>query len=230
MASHFALRLAPRLNRASQALTDSQQASKHSSIASKDLRSLNPTDAYESGTGLNLKGKPGDGDIARPDNQCIVVICGLPGVGKSHLAATLAKVVAAEHISSRQVRKQLNARRLYSFKDKLAIYFGMACAARKVLENGRSVVIDATFYHHTMRDLFKALALDTQTDIFFILVEAPERLVRSRLLGNPSKFGIYQKLKTQFEKVSEPCLSLWFETGNIGHMLFFARQYLDRKQ
>ena len=106
----------------------------------------------------------------------IIIASGLPGSGKSYFASRLAKKLDALYLSSDQLRLDQNALGKYSLKDKLAIYLAMSDQTAKAVDNDQNVVVDATFYHHTMRDLFVELARMHHTPLYVFLIVADEEL------------------------------------------------------
>ena len=160
----------------------------------------------------------------------MTLVCGLPGSGKSFFASRLAARINADYINSDRVRKELLAMGRYSFEDKLRIYQHMAERAAALISQGKDVVVDATFYHHTMRELFMEAALQDQCPVRFIVIVASEALVRERLsrprTESEADLGVYQTMKAQFEKFTQPHLRLQSEANNIEQMLAAAVEYL----
>lgn len=160
----------------------------------------------------------------------MTLVCGLPGSGKSFFASRLATRINAEYINSDQVRKELLAMGRYSFEDKLRIYQHMAERAAALISQGKDVVVDATFYHHSMRELFMEAALQDQCPVRFIVIVASEALVRERLsrprTDSEADLGVYQTMKAQFEDFTQPHLRLQSEEDNIQPMLAAAVDYL----
>ena len=163
----------------------------------------------------------------------IIITSGLPGSGKTYFASSLAKQLGALYLGSDQLRADQNALGQYSLKDKLSIYLAMADQTAKAVENSQNVVVDATFYHHTMRNLFIELALMHHTPLYVILVEADEDLIRDRLSKprqlSEADLGVYQSMKAQFEKMDIPHLILHSERDNITQMLPSAKDYIFNK-
>ncbi|WP_221393543.1 ATP-binding protein [Dyadobacter sp. NIV53] len=163
----------------------------------------------------------------------IVIVSGLPGSGKSFFAEKLSKALGAEYISSDRIRKGLNASGLYTFSDKLAIYLAMAEKTRKAVKGNRTVVVDATFYHHTMRDYFKQLAEEETVPIYFILVKTTEQIAKKRLseprADSEADYGVYVSIKNQFEKYTFPHLTLFSTNDNIEEMLSKTTEQLSKR-
>lgn len=160
----------------------------------------------------------------------IIIASGLPGSGKSYFASRLAQQLKALYLSSDQLRHDKNALGKYSLKDKLCIYLAMADQTGKAVDKGQNVVVDATFYHHTMRNLFVELAHMHHTPLYIFLVEANEDLIKERL-NKPRKLseadlGVYKSMKMQFEKMDLPHLVLKSQKDNITQMLQSAMDFI----
>ena len=93
----------------------------------------------------------------------VIVVCGVPAAGKSHLALALAEVSGLPHLSSDVTRKRLAGIRprqraasaAYSAEFNLLTY----CRARPARGAGRrphcgGAIVDATFRHRADRDAF----------------------------------------------------------------------------
>lgn len=160
----------------------------------------------------------------------MTLVCGLPGSGKSFFASRLAARINADYINSDRVRKELLAMGRYSLEDKLRIYQHMAGRAAALGSQGKDVVVDATFYHHTMRQLFTQTALQNRCPIRFIVIVASEALVKERLsrprTESEADLGVYLAMKAQFEKFTQPHLRLQSKADNIEQMLAAAVDYL----
>jgi predicted kinase len=160
----------------------------------------------------------------------IIVVSGLPGTGKSYFAEKLSGRLGAVHFNSDKMRNALHARGKYTIGDKLHIYRVMAEEADQVLGQGKSVIVDATFYKHEMIDLFTKLAKDHASPIRFIKIEADESLVRERLqkrrTDSEADFQVYVKIKDEFEDLDVPHLVIQSEADNIDTMIESALRYI----
>jgi predicted kinase len=77
--------------------------------------------------------------------KSLVIVCGLPGSGKSYFARALAERIGAKHLNSDEIRQHLFEDRSYSTREKIAVYRQMADLAFEYLEKDKRVVVDATF-------------------------------------------------------------------------------------
>jgi len=147
----------------------------------------------------------------------LVVMMGLPAVGKTHLARRLAERIGAFHLLSDSVRKQLlgipvGQRRTEGFGG--GIYKGnisektyeeLLRRARVFLAAGFSVVADATFLSDDSRRRARAAAAKAGVSVLFVFADCPERTVRSRLRRRAGEYSfsdatidIYRAMKSRF--------------------------------
>ncbi len=162
------------------------------------------------------------------------MIAGLPGSGKSYFAEKLAENLGAVHINSDQVRNAEKALGQYSFQDKFKVYEEMVRLSANALKEKKVVVVDATFYQQSLREMFFSLAKTLVVPTVFIEVYADESLIRERL-KQPRKyseadFEVYKKIKSNFETITEPHLRLQSNNQNILDMIDTAIQYIRKNQ
>jgi predicted kinase len=163
----------------------------------------------------------------------MIIVSGLPGSGKSYFAENLAIQLGAAHISSDRERNSMGARGRYSYEQKLSIYNAMARKTRQLVESGKHVVVDATFYRSEMIDLFKGVAKECRCPIWFIKIEANDDLIRERIRkprkDSEANYDVYLKIKDQFEKLKVPHLILRSRRNNIKAMLSSALEYIGQR-
>ena len=164
----------------------------------------------------------------------IILVAGLPGSGKSYFAERLAKKLNAKYLNSDRVRIALHASGKYSAKDKLIIYKELLLQTMNAIENKQDVIVDATFYHHTMREMFLRLADGYNQDVRLIEVVADEALIRERL-RHPRKyseadFSVYETVREDFEGITMPHLVLESTDTNLEEMLNSAVTYIQSER
>jgi len=136
----------------------------------------------------------------------IVVICGLPGVGKSTLAKYLAPMINFTILSSDKIRKELFPNPTYSPFERKLVYDVMMILAKYLNESGCNCILDATFNREDSRlEIKEKLHLE---DREFQIVEClcPEEVVISRLKSRKDEYSdatieTYQKMKKIYEPV-----------------------------
>jgi len=163
----------------------------------------------------------------------IIIVFGLPGSGKTYFATHLAKMIDATYVNSDQVRQTMLDVRVYSIREKLLVYNEMLVQMHKAVRQHKNLVLDATFYTNDIRKKFLDAAEDID-DIFFIEVRAEESLIMERLKkprkDSEADFGVYKKIKTQWEPFYEDHLVLQSTDNNLDEMLEKATAYLDLKK
>lgn len=138
----------------------------------------------------------------------LIIVCGLPGSGKTTLARALARKYSAVHLSSDIVRKKIVAAPTYSAEEKRRVYDEFAAHAERLLAKGKDVVADATFYRREQRMRMVRLATAAGTRSYIVLCVLPDRETEERLAGkgprgkSDADYGVYTRMKRQFEPVS----------------------------
>ena len=119
----------------------------------------------------------------------LVVVGGPPGSGKTTLAGALGEELAAIVLCSDETRKELAAPAsggtggdesgLYSEEMTARTYSTLLSRAKAALEQGQSVVLDATFTSSSQREAARELASATASELTELRCEAPGGLHRT---------------------------------------------------
>jgi predicted kinase len=136
----------------------------------------------------------------------IVIICGLPGVGKSTLAKNLAPMINATILSSDKIRKELFPNPTYSPFERKLVYDVMIILAKYLNQVRCNCILDATFNKEDSRlEIREKLQLN---DRQFQIVECfcTEEVIISRLKSRKYDYSdatieVYQKMKKIYEPV-----------------------------
>jgi predicted kinase len=136
----------------------------------------------------------------------IVIICGLPGVGKSTLAKNLAPMINATILSSDKIRKELFPNPTYSPFERKLVYDVMIILSKYLNEARCNCILDATFNREDSRlEVRERIELN---DRQFQIVEClcSEDVVISRLKSRNDDYSdatieTYQKMKKIYEHV-----------------------------
>ncbi|OZE34193.1 MULTISPECIES: AAA family ATPase [unclassified Rhodococcus (in: high G+C Gram-positive bacteria)] len=127
----------------------------------------------------------------------ITLVGGLPGTGKSTVAAALAERTGAVVLSSDVVRKEsagLDPRSphpsavgcgLYTSEKTASTYAELMHRAREQVGMGRSVVIDASWNDEKSREHALELAAGTHTDLVELECRTPEHIALERITTRP---------------------------------------------
>jgi aminoglycoside phosphotransferase family enzyme/predicted kinase len=153
----------------------------------------------------------------------LIVMCGLPGSGKSWLARHLARALDAAALASDVIRKRLagipatarasgaEAEALYSRRSSERTYAALLEQARARLGERRTVVADATFPHARSRAPFVEAARAAGAPLVVVHLDCPEAGIARRLRDRPraadeasdADWAVYHRLKPHFEPPRE---------------------------
>jgi len=161
----------------------------------------------------------------------VILVFGLPGSGKTTLAAELAGRLKALYLSSDRLRKEMIRDISYAPEEKSAVYDRMLGIAKEaVVRHDDDVVVDATFHRAEERRLFRE-ALSGETVLYLIEVCAKEELIRERLsaprVDSDADFAVYEKIGAEWEPEESGHLVLWSERDNLEAMVHAAMDYIN---
>jgi len=139
------------------------------------------------------------------DGQRLVVLCGLPGVGKSTVAAMVADRLGATRFRTDAVRKELFAEPTYDDAETEQVYAELHGRARRALEAGEAVVLDATFARSEHRLRSRELAASCAVPFSLVEVVCEESVVDRRLAEregiSDADRAVYRQFREEFEPV-----------------------------
>ena len=163
----------------------------------------------------------------------LIIVCGLPGTGKSTFAASLSAAMDAIHLNTDKVRSDLDRRGHYSREDKALIYDILLQTTREKVKNGELVVLDGTFYRQALRKPFIALAEELNAQVHWFEVIASEAVVRERVARQrpytEADFQVYRKIKDAYDPLVIPHLVLDSELLSPAEMVSTAMEYLKNR-
>jgi hypothetical protein len=141
-----------------------------------------------------------------------VVVCGLPGMGKSLFCRKLAERLPFVNLSSDALRRQLFLRPSYSDEENKRLFPVCHILMRDLLKQGIPVIFDATNLLERHREYLYRIADETRARLFLVRVEAPPAIARWRLENRKRKmqddgesvadWEIYRRMKLRTEAIS----------------------------
>jgi predicted kinase len=112
----------------------------------------------------------------------LVVITGLPGVGKSTVAKILAEHVGMLRLNSDVIRQELfPEKRTYDWKETARVIQETKLQVRNALRDGKDVVLDALFTKERARNEYRRIAEEEGADFRLLYLAAGESDVKDRL-------------------------------------------------
>ncbi|HYX54633.1 MAG TPA: ATP-binding protein [Nitrososphaeraceae archaeon] len=137
-----------------------------------------------------------------------MIVCGLPGVGKTTIAKDLAPLINAVVLSTDKIRKELIPNPTYKKQEKKLIYNVLLIVAKYLHQAGINCILDATFNtENSRKELRKKLGL-SQEQICIVECICPDDIVISRLKDRKNDYSdadisIYKKMKRIYQPIKE---------------------------
>ena len=162
----------------------------------------------------------------------IIIIFGLPGSGKSYFASRLAKKLKAKYVSSDVIRNQLFNVKDYTLDEKKKVYSEMIREMEKAIQQNVNIILDATFYKKSIRNMMSEAAKKYGFSILFIEVRADEKIIKERLNRkrqySDADYSVYLHIKEVFEPMEKEHLVLQSTQENINKMMDIAFKYIQK--
>jgi len=145
-----------------------------------------------------------------------ILLCGLPGSGKTWLARLLRPCLDGVHLQTDRIRRELFPIRHYTQEESQAVYRELRSRAAEALRAGQSVILDGTFLVARERAAAYALFRELRVPFITLLATVSEEVARARfarkpLFPDPDDFSeatveVYLELKEKLS--SDPACSL----------------------
>jgi len=111
----------------------------------------------------------------------LLVLMGVPGVGKSHCARLLGARLGAAHIATDQLRSRLFIAASYAEEENATIFRCVEALVNELLDERHRVIVDATNLVARNREPAVAAALRHAVPLIFVRVVADEAAILDRL-------------------------------------------------
>ena len=136
----------------------------------------------------------------------IIILCGLPGVGKTTVAKNLAPLIDATILSSDKIRKELIPQPTYERYERELIYQVMILLAKYLHKVGKNCILDATFNKEEFRNQVKKKTHCGNDQFFIVECFCSENIAISRIKSRKGGYSdanvsIYLKMKKIYEPV-----------------------------
>lgn len=143
------------------------------------------------------------GDSTGPGS--LVVVCGLPGVGKTTVAMRIADHLDSEILRTDVIRKSLFDDPSYTADETAAVYDALIRRARERLVTGVSVVLDATFADATFRRNARAMGEQVAESFDLVEVACDESVVKRRIEQrdgiSDADFQVHLHFREEFDRI-----------------------------
>ena len=111
----------------------------------------------------------------------LILVMGLPGVGKSHCARLLCGQLGAAHVASDELRSRLFIAASYADEENRAVFAAATALVDGLLAEGHRVVVDATNLVARNRAGTVEAAKRRGIPVTYVRVTAPDEEARERL-------------------------------------------------
>ena len=117
----------------------------------------------------------------------LLVFFGFVRAGKTHAARLATLALKAVYLSTDVIQEQLindgviPSQERYTLERMEQVYDEFFAQAKSSLENGKNVVLDATFTKQESRDRVIKLAKETEANLFVFLVKCDEATIEERI-------------------------------------------------
>ena len=149
-------------------------------------------------------------------DPALVILCGLPGTGKSFLARRLADQLPALIVESDLIRKVLFPQPDYSFQESRYTHRVGHRLIEEALKKGFNVISDATNLAEWHRESLSRIAQRTNARFVIVQITAAGPVIQDRLTRrhadraphdySDATWQVYEKLKPSFEPIAGPHL------------------------
>jgi predicted kinase len=146
----------------------------------------------------------------------LILLCGLPGTGKSYLARRLALQLPVVVMETDFVRKTLFSPPTYSAEESSLVHKVARVLTGQFLREGRHVICDATNLREFHRELIYRQAERNNARLVIVRVVAPAEVVRQRLEQrrvarsegdiSDADFAVYKRMCRSQEPILRPHL------------------------
>lgn len=142
-------------------------------------------------------------------NQWLIVVCGLPGTGKTESSKKLAKFwPSLKCISQNEVRREFGMKRMPKTQDAVLREIDRRIAS--FLLSGKSVVFDSVNRYQFRRQQLYGIASCLGARVITLEMICPEKVAKERMMSRPSGDGlvsdasdpkVYDKMELEWEDV-----------------------------
>ena len=147
--------------------------------------------------------------VARRKRPALTVLAGLPAAGKTRIAEELRARTGAVVLESDELRRLLFRRRTYSALESRRLFTAIHRTAARLLEEGVSVVLDATNVAEAERAPLYEMARRHGARLVLVHVTAPPSLIRRRLAHRQTRgasrseadVAVYERMRAREEQI-----------------------------
>lgn len=140
-----------------------------------------------------------------------MVVCGLPGAGKTTVSREIAERIDAELLRTDVVREDVVSDPDYTPEETRRVYDELLDRAAAAVDERGGVVLDGTFRRKHLRAAAREVAANVDATFELVKVECSAEVVRERIAAregdeSDADFAVHELLAEEFEAVGAPDL------------------------
>lgn len=145
-------------------------------------------------------------DATKTTDPRLVVLCGLPGVGKSTVAEFVAERLGAKRLRTDVVRKELYDDPQYTDEEIERVYRELFDRTESALEAGESVVLDGTFADRERRRAVREIAMGAGAEFRLLEVVCERPVAEARIADrgdgmSDADVEVYREFRDEFHPI-----------------------------
>ena len=149
----------------------------------------------------------------------LLVVCGLPGTGKTTVATMLSEQLEAPLIRTDVVRKDLFTDPEYTSEETAVTYEETLTRSGSAIERDGIAIVDGTFRTSALRETARQRASTSGATFDLVYVTCSQDVVEERIAKrtddeSDADFEIYKHLRSIFESPPESC----YQVDNSGSL------------
>lgn len=145
-------------------------------------------------------------DATKTTEPWLVVLCGLPGVGKSTVAEFVAKRLGAKRLRTDVIRKELYDDPQYTDREIERVYRELFDRTESALKAGDPIVLDGTFAKRGRRRTAKAIATGVGAGFRLLEVVCERPVAEARIADrrdgmSDADIEVYREFREEFHPI-----------------------------
>ena len=164
----------------------------------------------------------------------VVIICGLPGVGKSTISKDLGRLINAVVLSTDKIRKEIFPRPTYTKFERRLIYDILTLLARYLHDANVNCILDATFNtEYSRKQLINKLDILPE-QMCIVECTCPENIIISRLRKRRNDYSdadisIYKRMKDIYQPIKLEHITIDTRQPSITNAMSIASRILKNQ-
>ncbi|QSG02973.1 AAA family ATPase [Natranaeroarchaeum sulfidigenes] len=158
------------------------------------------------GTPLDVDARPRSDEPDDTDQPWLVVLCGLPGVGKSTVAEFVAERIDARRLRTDVVRKELYDDPQYTDEEIASVYRELFERTETAVKRGESIVLDGTFAERKRRRAVREIAAESEAAFRLLEVVCERSVAEERIADrgegmSDADVEVYRQFREEFHPI-----------------------------